>query len=81
MALVYVLNLFRDVWRVGKVPQHWVDAVIVVIPKKGDSSFWDNWRGISLLDVCGKMFAKILQQRLQRIAEEELAELQCGFRR
>ena len=77
----HVLDLFREVWRAGKVPQDWVDAVIVVILKKGDLSFCDNWRGISLLDVFGKLFARILQQRLQRVAEEELAETQCGFRR
>ena len=77
----YVLDLFREVWRAGKVPQVWVDAVIVVIPKKGDLSFCDNWRGISLLDVFGRLFARILQQRLQRVAEEELTETQCGFRR
>ena len=77
----YVLDLFREVWRAGKVPQDWVDAVIVVIPKKGDLSLCDNWRGICLLDVFGKLFARILQQKLQRVAEEELAETQCGFRR
>ena len=49
--------------------------------KKGDLRVCDNWRGISLLDVMGKLFARVLQQRLQAVAEEELAESQCGFRR
>ena len=31
------------------MPQDWVNAVIVDILKKGDLSFCDNWRGISLL--------------------------------
>ena len=50
----------------------------MAIPKKGDR---DNWRGISLLDVVGKVFACILQQRLQKVADDELAESQCGFHR
>ena len=29
------------------------------IPKKGDLSVCDNWRGISLLDVMGKLFVRI----------------------
>ena len=49
--------------------------------EKGDLSVYDNWREISLLDVIGKVFAHILQQRLQTVAESELAESQCGFRK
>ena len=53
----------------------------MAIPKKGDLSVCDNWRGISLLDVFGKLFARILKQRLGLVAEMELAESQCGFRK
>ena len=49
--------------------------------KKGDLRVCDNWRGISLLDVISTVFARILQQRLQTVAESELAESQCGFRK
>ena len=55
--------------------------MLVPIPKKGDLSVCDNWRGISLLDVFGKVFARILKQRLEIVAEEVLAESQCGFRK
>ena len=77
----HIQGLFKAVWADGRVPKEWVDAVIVAIPKKGDLSVCDNWRGISLLDVIGKVFARILQQRLQTVAESELAESQCGFRK
>ena len=50
------------------------------IPKKGDLSCCDNWRGISLLDEGGKLFMKVLQKRLQKMAEEVLPDSQCGFR-
>ena len=44
----------------------WRDAVIVPILKKGDDlRCCDNWRGISLLDVVGKVMARILKERLQ----------------
>ena len=75
-----LVELFGSVWREGAVPQEWKDALVVPIPKKGDLSLCDNWRGISLLDVGGKLFAKVVQQRLQSVAEKVLPETQCGFR-
>ena len=41
----------------------------------------NNWRGISLLDVVGKVFASIVQTRLQESAADFLPESHCGFRR
>ena len=76
-----LLELVQLVWREGKVPQDWIDAILVPIAKKGDLKNCDNWRGISLLDVVGKVVARILQERLQELAEEELPESQCGFRK
>jgi len=58
----------------------WRDALIVPVPKKGDLQSCDNWRGIGLLDVVGKIFAQIIQDRLQVIAEGLLPDSQCGFR-
>ena len=66
------MELFESVWREGVVPQEWKDALIVPIPKKGDPSLCNNWRGISLLDVGGKLFAKVTQQRLQNVAKRVL---------
>ena len=63
------------------VKSDWTNAILIPIPKKGDLSSCDNWRGISLLDVVGKLIASILQRRLQVLAEEILTESQCGFRK
>ena len=70
-----------QVWRSGLVVSDWSGAIIVPIPKKGDLRSCDNWRGISLLDVAGKLFAQIIQNRLQHIAEFVLPDSQCGFRK
>ena len=63
-----------------RVPQEWVDAITVPIPKKGNLHCCDNWRGIALLDVAGKLVARVVQNRLQVLAERELPESLCGFR-
>ena len=75
----HLLELATIVWNEQQVPQDWVDAVLIPIPKKGDLCNCDNWRGIALLDVVGKLVATILQERLQVLAEQELPESQCGF--
>ena len=71
--LELLLNLVQTTREKDEVPKDWSDALLVPIPKK-DLSKCDNWRGIALLDVVGKMVARIIQERLQDLAEEELPE-------
>ena len=40
----------------------------------------DNYRGISLLSVPGKVLTLVLLERMQEIVEPQLMEEQCGFR-
>ena len=69
------------VWEKVHVPQAWKDANIVTIYKKGDRTECGNYRGISLLSAAGKIFARILQNRLSsHITPEVVPDTQCGFR-
>ena len=79
--LQWLLKQVQEVWEEGVVVGDWKDAEIVPIPKMGDLKHCDNWWGISLLDVVGKVFARILQERLQTVVERVLPESQCGFRK
>ncbi|XP_063591296.1 uncharacterized protein LOC134768397 [Penaeus indicus] len=57
------------------------DASIVTLYKnKGNRSVCNNYRGISLLSIVGKVFARILLTRLQTLAARVCPESQCGFR-
>ena len=58
----FLSEVVQAVWSVGNVPKDWVDAVLVPIPKKGDLNSCDNWRGITLLDVVGKIVARLLKR-------------------
>ena len=74
-------QLITNAWEVGSVPQAWKDASIVTIYKKGDRTDCGNYRGISLLSIAGKIFARILLNRLStHITPEVLPETQYGFR-
>ena len=54
-----LLCLMTEIWHAGEVVKDWMDAEIVPIPKKGDLRYCDNWRGISLLDVIGKLLGRM----------------------
>ena len=74
-------QLITNAWVVGSVPQAWKDASIVIIHKKGDRTDCGNYRGIPLLSIAGKIFARILRNRLSNhITPEVVPETQCGFR-
>ena len=63
------------------MPKEWRDAFVVPVPKKGDLRDCNNNRGISLLDVVGKVFARVMMSRLQIVGEESVFEdSQAGFR-
>ena len=68
-------------WSEGEVPQDMRDAKVVTLYKnKGDRGDCTNYRGISLLSVDGKVFARVVLKRLQVLAEQVYPESQCGFR-
>ena len=74
-------QLITNAWEMGSVPQAWKDASIITIYKKGDRTDCGNYRGISLLSIAGKIFARILLNRLStHLTPEVVPETQCGFR-
>ncbi|BHF85993.1 hypothetical protein SprV_1002917100 [Sparganum proliferum] len=79
----HLTALFQEMWRQGEVPQDFKDATIVHLYKReGNRQVCDNHRGISLLNIAGKIFARIILNRLNNHLEQGLLpEGQCGFRR
>ncbi|VDL90441.1 unnamed protein product [Schistocephalus solidus] len=67
----------------GQVPQDFKDATIVHLYKrKGNRQLCDNPRGISSLNIAGKIFDRFLLNRLNGHLEQGLLpESQCCFRR
>nr|VZI51255.1 unnamed protein product [Spirometra erinaceieuropaei] len=83
LLMDHLTALFQEMWRQGEVPQDFKDATILHLYKrKGNRQVCDNHRGISLLNIAGKIFARILLNRLNNHLEQGLLpESQCGFRR
>ena len=75
-------KLLAHIWEKEDVPQQFKDANVVTIWKrKGSESDCNNYRGISLLAIAGKILGKVLLKRLtSTIIEPVLPVSQCGFR-
>ena len=54
--------------------------MIIPILMKGDRKQCTNYRGISLLSLPGKVYAKCLERKCREIVESKLEDGQCGFR-
>ena len=81
VLIAFLVRLCELVWWEGEVPKEWRDAIIAPVPKKGDLRDCNNSRPISLLEVTGKVFARVMMSRLQLLGEESVfEESQSGFR-
>jgi len=63
-------------------PEQFLEGVIIYMHKKGDPKNTNNYRGITLLSVVGKLTNKVIANRLISAAEEHelLHEAQNAFR-
>ena len=53
--------------------------IIVPIHTKGSRKVCKNYKGISLLSIPGKVFAKVISNQVRRVTEEKIMEEQEGF--
>src|SRR5271156_6507117 len=74
-------KFFRRVWDEVEVPKDWESGIVLPLFKKGDRMDLDNYRGIMLMDVVGKVFSGILRDRLEKFYEGKIVEEQAGFRK
>ena len=79
----YLHTLFNKIFDTGIFPDSWGDGLIVPLHKKGNIGNVENYRGITLLSVVGKLFTSILNTRLNEWAEQYqvYVEAQSGFRK
>jgi len=68
-----LVSLFNVCLLCGRVPEEWVNAVLVPLFKgKGDRFECKNYRAISLLSVPGKLFAKCVIDRVRKVTAEKI---------
>ena len=68
-GILWLTRVCQVAWKLGKTPRDWQTGVIIPIFKKGDRKQCTNYRGISLLSLPGKVYAKCLERKCREIVE------------
>ena len=78
----FLVKYFNKLFKEGSFPTEWTKAFIVPLHKKGDPNDTDNYSGISLLSVLGKVFTFILNKCLTEWTDSNdvLSDAPAGFR-
>ena len=81
-VLLPLKMIFQNILVTSKYPDMWKLANVTPIFKKGDKQLIKNYRPISLLPICGKIFEKIIFNNLYSYlnANNLITKNQSGFR-
>ena len=71
----------QQIWKTQPWLQDWKRSVFVPIPKKGNAKECSNYHITALISHASKVMLKILQAKLQQYVNQELPDVQGGFRK
>ena len=74
--------IFKEVLSTGLFPSNWKKGNIVPIHKRGDKQILKNYRPLSLLPICGKIFERLIFNELLNFLLENnlISPNQSGFK-
>ena len=77
-----MLFFCNSIFGTGAIPTEWQQSIVLPIPKKGDLTKTDNYRGISLMNCMLKVLLTITCKRLNTWMEDNefYTPAQAGFR-
>ena len=79
-AIKALHSLCKQIWETQQWPQHWKRSFIP-IPKKGSTKECASHWMIALISPASKIMLQILHARLQDYMNQELPDVQAGFRK
>ena len=74
-------SICQQIWETPEWPQDWKRSVFIPIPKKGNANECSDYYRIVLISHASKVMLKILQAGLQQYVNQELPDIQGGFRK
>ena len=80
-AVKVMHSICQQIWKIQQWPRDWKRSVFIPIPKKGNAKECSNYHTIALISNASKVMLKILQARLQQHMNQELLDVQAGFRK
>ena len=80
-AVKVLHSICQQIWKAQQWPQDWKRSGFIPIPKKGNPKECSNYCTIVLISQASKVMLKILQASLQQYVNQELPDVQVGFRK
>ena len=81
-AAVKVLHsICQQNWKTQQWPQDWKRSVFMPIPKKGNAKEYSSYCTVAFISHTSKLMLKMLQARLQQYMDQEIPNVQAGFRK
>ena len=80
-AVKVLYSICQKIWKTQQWPQDWKRSVFISIPKKGNAKGCSNDHTITLISYASKVMLKILQTRPQQYVNQEIPDVQDGFRK
>ena len=80
-AVKVLHSICQVIWKTQQWPQDWKRAVFIPILKKGNFKECSNYWTIVVISHASKVMLKIPQARLQQYMNQELPDVQGGFRK
>ena len=74
-------SICQWIWKIQQWSQDWKRSFFIPIPKKGNAKECSNYHTIVLTSPANKVMLKLLQARLQQYLNQELPDVQAGFRK
>ena len=74
-------SVCQQIWKIPQWPQNWKRSILITVSKKGGFKECANHWTTSLISHASKVMLKILHARLQHYVNQELPDVQAGFRK
>ena len=80
-AVEVLHSICQQIWITQQWPEDWKRSVLIPIPKKGNAKECSNYHTVALISHASRVMLKILQARIQQYVNQELPDVQAGFRK
>ena len=74
-------SICQQIWKTQLWIHNWKRSVFIPIPKMSNAKECSNYCTIALILHAGKVIPKIFQAKLQKYVNQELPDVQTGFRK
>ena len=80
-AIKVLHSVCQQIWKAQQWPQDRKRSILIPVPKKGSTKECSNHWTVALISHDSKVMLKILHAKLQHYVNQELPNVQAGFRK